>query len=97
VSNTQPTTMLMSLQVTVSGLTPGTAYNLYEYEFPTLSGANTGSAAALNVPTQNFNANAGMASSVTRFIATGSTYVSSPLQMMSTEIAVFRAVAASAP
>jgi hypothetical protein len=97
VSNTQPAAMLMSLQVTVSGLTPGTAYNLYEYDFPTLTGANTGSAAALDVPKQNFNANAGMASSITRFTATGPTYVSALIQTTSTEIAVFRAVAASAP
>ena len=89
--------MLMSLQVTVSGLTAGTAYNLYEYDFPTLSGADTGTAAALNVPTRNFNANAAMASSVTRFTATGSTYVRAPLHMPSTQIAVFRAVAAWAP
>lgn len=97
VSNTQPAAMLMSLQVTVSGLTPGTAYNLYEYDFPTLSGADTGSAAALNVPTLNFNANAGMASSVTHFTASATSYLSAPVKIPSTQIAVFRAVAASAP
>jgi hypothetical protein len=97
VSNTQPTPMLMSLQVTVSGLTPGTAYNLYEYDFPTQSAANTGAAAALSVPTQNFNANAGMASSVTHFTASGTSFVKAPIQTTSTEITVFRAVAASAP
>jgi hypothetical protein len=97
VRNTQPAAMLMSLQATVSGLTPGTTYNLYEYDFPTLSGADTGTAAALKVPTQNFNANAGMASSVTRFTATGSSYLSAPIQMSSAQIVVFRAVAASAP
>jgi hypothetical protein len=87
----------MTLQVTVSGLTPGTAYNLYEYDFPTLSGADTGVGAALNVPTQNFNANAGMASAVTKFTATGSTYISAPIRQSSDQIAVFRAVAGSAP
>jgi hypothetical protein len=97
VTNTQPADMLMSLQVTVSGLTPGTAYNVYEYDFPTLSGADTGSAAALKVPTKDFNANAWMASSVTRFTATGSTYVRGQVHIPSTQIAVFRAVAAWAP
>jgi hypothetical protein len=97
VTNTQPAAMLMTLQVTVSGLTPGTAYNLYEYDFPTLSGADTGAGAALNVPTQNFNANAGMASAVTKFTATGSTYISAPIRQSSDQIAVFRAVAGSAP
>jgi hypothetical protein len=97
VSNTQPQAMLMTLKVTVSGLQKGEAYNLYEYEFASLTGADTGAAAALAVPTENFNGNAAAASAVVHFIADGSTYVSEPIALNSTQIAVFRAVPASAP
>jgi hypothetical protein len=89
--------MLNTLKVTVSGLQKGEAYNLYEYEFASLTGADTGAAAALAVPTANFNGNAAAASAVVHFIADGSTYVSEPIALNSTQIAVFRAVPASAP
>jgi len=69
----------------------------YEYEFSSLTGADTGTSAALAVPTENFNANAKAASSVVRFIADGPTYVSAPIDLRSTRIAVFRAVPVSAP
>jgi hypothetical protein len=97
VTNTQPASMLMTLRVTVSGLQKGEAYNLYEYELPSLTGAETGASAALAVPTENFNANANAASAIVHFIANGPTYVSAPIDLSSARIAVFRAVPASAP
>lgn len=97
VSNKQPLPMLMTVKVIVSGLTPGRSYNLYEYDFPTLTGAETGAAAALAVPTEKFNANAKMASSVTHFKADNATFVREPVDLVSTDIVVFRAVPSSAP
>jgi len=97
VTNKQPHAMLMTLQVTVSGLTPGRTYNLYEYDFPSLTGADTGASAALAVPTEHFNANAKMASSVIHFKAEHDTFVREPISLYSTDIAVFRAVPSSAP
>jgi hypothetical protein len=88
----------VTLQVTVSGLTKDTIYNLYEYDFSVISGNPIGSAAALAVPTGNFNRNASMATYVTQFTATGGTY--SPPQTVkrtSDQIVVLRAVPASAP
>lgn len=83
-----------ALQATVSGLTPGVAYNLYEYAFSSVAGL--GSAAALAVPTQNFNANAALAARVTRFTATGSTFQQT-VTTTSDKIIVFRCVPVSAP
>jgi hypothetical protein len=82
------------LQATVSGLTTGTQYNLYEYDFSGVSG--TGSNAALAVPVSDFNANAGMATHVTHFTATGAAFTVT-VDKNSREIVVFRAVPASAP
>jgi hypothetical protein len=82
------------LQATVSGLTPGVSYNLYEYDFSSITGEGAG--AALAVPVQDFNANAGMASHVTTFKAVGSTYTQS-VTTTSDQIVVFRCVPASAP
>jgi hypothetical protein len=96
-SNKPPAAMRMTLQATVSGLSPGTAYNLYEYDFPAQTGAQTGAAAALPIPTSNFNAQAAKASEVTAFTAQGSTYQTPPLTRSSREIVVFRAVPANAP
>ncbi|MGA7384252.1 MAG: hypothetical protein WBW81_06055 [Methylocella sp.] len=84
----------LTLQPTVSGLTLGTTYNLYEYDFSGIVG--TGSAAALAVPTANFNQNASMATYVTQFTATGPTY-SKTITRTSNQIIVFRAVPANAP
>jgi hypothetical protein len=77
------------LQVTVSGLTPGIAYNLYEYEFSSVEGR--GSAAALAVPVEDFNANAGLATHVTAFTAMGSTFQQG-VTTASGKIVVFRCV-----
>ena len=82
------------LQATVSGLTAGIRYNLYEYEFSAVQGVGTG--AALAVPVRDFNANAGMASHVTKFTATGSSY-SVRVNVTSDKIVVFRGVAAGSP
>jgi hypothetical protein len=97
VSNTQPAAMQMTLQATVRGLTAGTQYKLYEYDFPALTGANTGTAAALNVPTANFNANSALATAVTTFTAQGATYTTPTFGRTSDQIVVLRAVPASAP
>ncbi len=100
VSNTQPTPMTMAFEVTVSGLTPGASYNLYEYDFPSLSGVHTGSGAALNVPTANFNADFRTNSSAVQrsFIApnNASSYTFQ-FTRSSDQIVIFRAVPASAP
>jgi hypothetical protein len=82
------------LQATVSSLTTGTQYNLYEYDFSGVSG--TGSGAALDVPVADFNADAGMATRVTHFTAAGSTFTVM-LDKTSRDIVVLRAVPASAP
>jgi hypothetical protein len=82
------------LQVSVSGLTPGISYNLYEYEFSSLTGA--GSAAALAVPVEDFNANANLATHKTSFTAVGSNFQQT-VTTTSDKIIVFRCVPASAP
>jgi len=82
------------LQVTVSGLTPGVGYNLYEYDFSSVSGE--GPQAALAVPTEDFNANASLATRVTTFTAASSTYTTS-LTTTSDKIVVFRCVPVNAP
>ncbi|HXM42516.1 MAG TPA: hypothetical protein VN924_14780 [Bryobacteraceae bacterium] len=95
-TNTPPTAWMTNfvLQVTVSSLTPGVAYNLYEYEFSSVEGV--GSAAALAVPVENFNANAGLAAHVTTFTAVGSVYRQT-VTTTSGKIVVFRCVPVSAP
>ena len=82
------------LQVRVGSLTPGVAYNLYEYDFASVSGE--GSRAALAVPVENFNANANLASRVTTFTASSSTYFTS-VTTTSDKIVVFRCVPGGAP
>jgi hypothetical protein len=73
----------------VSGLTAGVPSN--EYDFPTLTGARTGTATTLAIPTSDFNANAAKATSRTPFTPTGSTYTFA-LTRTSDQIVVFRAV-----
>jgi len=82
------------LDVTVSGLTPGVAYNLYEYDSASVSGV--GAEAALAVPIANFNANADLATRVTTFTADSSVYATS-VTTTSGNIVVFRCVPASGP
>jgi len=96
-TNTQPPPMQMQLQATVRGLTSGTAYNLYEYDFPSQSGTATGTEAALPIPTSNFNAEHSKASGVTHFVAQSTTYTTQVFSRASSEIVVLRAVPANAP
>lgn len=97
VSNVEPPAMLVTLEATVSGLQAGRRYNLYEYEFPPSSGADTGAAAALAVPTAGFNRNWSMASAVTPFTATGADFTRTLDAVPSDRVVVFRAVPADAP
>jgi hypothetical protein len=84
----------LTLKATISGLTPGAIYNLYEYTFERVEGIGAG--AALAVPTENFNQNAIMATRRTQFTATKTTYVHQ-VRRTSKQIVVFRAVPAGAP
>jgi hypothetical protein len=95
-TNAAPTAWMTNLVllVTSGGLTPGIAYNLYEYEFSSIEG--TGSGAALAVPVQDFNANAGLATHVTAFTAAASTFQQT-VSTTSNMIVVFRCVPAAAP
>jgi hypothetical protein len=86
--------MQITAEVTVSGLTAGTAYNLYEYDFTSVSGL--GPAAALAVPTSGFNAHASMATHATPFKPTGGSFTET-VTFASNQVVVFRAVPASAP
>jgi hypothetical protein len=88
---------IYNVQATVSGLTPGIAYNLYEYVIPSISTTKIGAEAALPVPIKDFNANAGLATSVTTFTATGSTYTQTLTSISSSDVVVFRAVPVDAP
>lgn len=81
----RPPPMPLILTITVSGLQPGVVYNLYKY--------NNLDA----VPNERFNANAGKASDRWSIqISSGSTFTMQQ-EIQSDEIAVFRAVRASAP
>ncbi len=86
--------MSMTLDVTVGGLTAGTAYRLYEYDLPRIIGL--GEAAALDVPTESFNARSGSATYVASFVADGPTYATSVTRDSDITV-VFRAVRADAP
>jgi hypothetical protein len=97
VSNVEPAPMLMSLEVTISDLQMGHDYNMYEYEFAALSGADTGTAAALAVPIAAFNQYRARATSITSFKATASTFSLILDDIPSDRIVVFRAVPANAP
>jgi hypothetical protein len=88
---------IYNVQATVSGLTPGVAYNLYEYVIPSISTTKIGSQAALPVPIKDFNAQASLATSVTTFTATSSTYTQTLNSISSSEVVVFRAVPVDAP
>ncbi|MFY9701684.1 MAG: hypothetical protein WCB56_12770 [Terriglobales bacterium] len=101
-TNSPPSSWMTNfvLQATVSGLTPGVSYNLYEYQFGSPTDTDSlgiGTGAALAVPVTAFNANSVLASStpansVTNFIATGSTYVANPLVTTSDQMVIYRAV-----
>jgi hypothetical protein len=90
----KPPMTRFTLRATVSGLKPGTQYNLYEYKFAAVRG--TGAAAALAVPVADLNANAAMATQVTKFTATAATYTHD-VTAQSDRVVVFRCVPADAP
>jgi hypothetical protein len=84
-SNARPAPMPLTLKITVSNLTPNTLYRLYRYS----------DLAA--VPGSHFNARASAAAdSWSIQIQSGSTYAFTQ-QILSDEIAVYRAVKATAP
>lgn len=84
-SNVRPAPMALTLTITVSGLEPGTTYNLYRYD------------AMANVPNAAFNANASQATERwTIDIASGTTYTMSE-NIMSDDEAIYRAVPSAAP
>jgi hypothetical protein len=83
-SNIQPTAQPLTLTATVYGLSTGVKYNVYQYN----------SLAA--IPNFAFNANASAAHQTFTFVATGSTYVLPQINILSNEVAAFRAVPASA-
>lgn len=83
-SNVRPTAMPLILTITVSGLKAQVAYNLYKYD------------SLEAVPNEQFNAHAGAACKCWRIrISSGSTYVIQE-KIQSDEVAVYRAVKASA-
>lgn len=92
--NNQPAAMSIGIQATVSGLTIGATYNLYEYDFNGIKGV--GSMAKLAVPKDNFNAQAALATVKTTFTATASTY-SRTVTRLSSQIVVFRCVLTTSP
>lgn len=84
-SNTRPAPMPLMLTITISGLKPNVSYNLYRYN-------NLDS-----VPDSQFNANASAAFESWQIqVSSGSTYVMTE-EIQSNEIAVYRAVKATAP
>lgn len=91
-TNRKPAAMQVTLTATVSGLTIGRAYVLYQYKTST-SPLPKG---PLAVPSANFNANAAMASATTRFTASGTTYTAR-VSVLSSDTVVFRCVPATAP
>ncbi|MFL6657747.1 MAG: C39 family peptidase [Massilia sp.] len=81
---TEPTAQPVTLTATVYGLTPGVSYNVYQYN------------ALASIPNSAFNAHAAAAYQKYTFTATGSTYVLPAIDIMSNQVAAFRAVPASA-
>lgn len=89
----------ITLKATVSGLTPGKNYILYEYDFcdNTLGKCDPKDqpiSIPLAVPTANFNDNSSMATRKTPFTANASTTFVQTVTRKSNEIVVFRAVLA---
>ena len=84
-SNLRPRPMPLNLEVTVSGLTPGVRYRLYRYD------------ELAAVPNSHFNAHANSAARAWDIqISSGSTY-SMTESIQSDDVAVYRAVRATAP
>jgi hypothetical protein len=84
-SNARPKPMPLTLRITVSGLEPGTPYRLYRYSD------------LKAVPDSGFNAHASAATATWDIrISSGTTFTTTQ-QILSDEVAVYRAVRASAP
>ncbi len=84
-SNARPAPMPLTLKITVSGLVPGTLYRLYRYRD------------LASVPDSHFNAHASSAAEIRDIqISSGTTAVQTQ-QILSDEVAVYRAVSATAP
>lgn len=75
--------MAMVLTVTISGLTVGRSYNIYQYN------------AMSSVPNSQFNANAANALATTTFTASDLTH-SFTVDIVSSDFAVFRTVLTTA-
>jgi hypothetical protein len=88
ITNIPPTAFSLQLTVHISGLTPGNTYNLYRYNTsvrPLLG--------PLSVPTSDFNsaASQALASSITPFTATATTFTTT-YNALSSDTVVFRCV-----
>jgi hypothetical protein len=94
-TNVQPAPMTdLRLHLVASGLSPGHAYNLYEYVMNSIDG--TGNAAALPVPVEKFNANAALATRVIGFTALATVF-ETHIETRSDKIVAFRLVPAEGP
>lgn len=91
-TNMRPAPMQITLIATVQGLVAGQDYTLLEYVFPALNGSKTGTLAAIPVPVQDFGLQAHEATNVTRFTAKSTRFSLPPIQRMSNQIIMFRAV-----
>jgi len=80
----RPASKTVTHTVTVSNVTPGVAYNLYRY------------ASMAAVPDARFNGTAGQATQRTAFTITSGTTYTTSVTIASSDVAVFRAVPASA-
>lgn len=93
-TNAAPTWMDVTLQASIGGLTPGTEYNVYEYDLPAVSGEHN--EPALRVPERDFNASAAMATKKTTFVADAATHTET-VTSTSDKVVVVRCVSADAP
>jgi len=91
-TNTRPAPMKLTLTARVYGLEVGKEYTVYEFDYAALDGSKTGSFAALPVPVRDFKANANKATSVIKFTATSVNYAVAPIERMSNQIILFRAI-----
>ncbi|MEI6800512.1 MAG: hypothetical protein WCO04_15060 [Pseudomonadota bacterium] len=92
-TNIRPAPMKLTLTATVYGLDVGKSYAVYEFDLPAYDGTKTGKMAALPVPVSDFHRNADKAVSVTKFFARSTSYTLSPIDRLSNQIIVLRAVA----
>lgn len=84
-SSARPTASRITLSITVSGLLPGVKYNIYKYSNPSV------------VPTRSFNANASKAAWMTTVVGGASPTMVLTDSILSSDMAIYRAVRADAP